>query len=342
MHMHTVVTFGDLLLRLSPPGYKRFLQADNFEAVYTGAEANVSVSLVNFGLQSKFITCAPKHEIGQAAVNFLNRYGVDTSCIVRKGERLGLFYSETGASQRASKIIYDRMHSAFCELKSGDIDWAAVLNGASWFHYTGVTPALGEGPRVVLLEALKEAKRLGVKVSADINYRKKLWPADEANKVMSEMMKYTDVAIGNEEDAELVFGIKATGADVAAGKIDEEGYFGVAREIASRFGCEKVAITLRESISASDNNWSAMLYDGKDCYTSARYKIHIVDRVGGGDSFAGGLIYSLITGKPIQEALEFAVAASCLKHSIPGDMNMVGASEAESLMKGNASGRVQR
>ena len=233
------MTFGDLLLRLSPPGYERFIQADTFEAVYTSAEANVSVSLVNFGLSSTFVSCAPENEIGQAAINFLRRYGVDTSEIVRKGDRLGLFYSETGASQRASKIIYDRMHSSFCGIQPGDVDWPRIMDNACWFHFTGITPALGEGPRIVLLEALKEAKRRGVPVSADTNYRKNLWTPEEANKVMSELMAYVDVAIGNEEDAEKVFGIKASNTDVGSGKIDENGYREVAKKIAGRFGCKK-------------------------------------------------------------------------------------------------------
>lgn len=337
-----VITFGDLMLRLNPPGFKRFIQAESFDATYTGAEANVAVSLANLGLDSYFVSKVPDHEIGQAAINYLRRYGVNTSYIIRGGDRLGLFYLEMGASQRPSKIIYDRAFSSFCQIKAGELDWEKILDGACWFHFTGITPALGGGPTEVALEAVKVAKKKGLKVSVDLNYRKKLWTPEKANQVMSKFMEYVDIAIGNEEDAEKVFGIKAAHSDVTSGKIDELGYREVARELADRFGLEKVAITLRESISASDNNWSALLYDGESFYRSKVYKIHIVDRVGGGDAFAGGLIYSLIIGKSAQEALEFAVAASCLKHAIFGDLNLVTVAEVENLMKGDTSGRVQR
>jgi 2-dehydro-3-deoxygluconokinase len=337
-----VVTFGEIMLRLSPPGYQRFVQANSFDAVYGGGEANVAVSLANYGLDAYFVSKIPKHEIGQCAVDHLRRYGVHTDYIVRDGDRLGIYFLEVGASQRPSKVVYDRAGSAISQVKAGEFDWDRILDGADWFHFTGITPALGDGPAAATLEAVQTAKAKGVKVSADLNYRKKLWTPEKANQVMSKLMEYVDVVIGNEEDAEKVFGIKAGQTDVTSGQIDHEGYQQVAKQLVDRFGFEKVAITLRESISASDNNWSAMLYDGREFYRSRVYKVHIVDRVGGGDSFGGGLIYSLLTGKSPQDALEFAVAASALKHSIFGDFNLVSASEVETLAGGDASGRVQR
>lgn len=337
-----VVTFGEIMLRLSPPGYQRFVQANSFDVVYGGGEANVAVSLANFGLDAYFVSKVPKHEIGQCAVDHLRRYGVHTDYVLRGGDRLGIYFLEMGASQRPSKVVYDRANSAIAQVKAGDFDWDRILDGADWFHFTGITPALGDGPAAATLEAVQAAKAKGVKVSADLNYRKKLWTPEKANQVMSKLMEYVDVAIGNEEDAEKVFGIKAGSTDVTSGQIDEEGYRQVARKLVERFGFEKVAITLRESISASDNNWSALLYDGREFYRSRTYKVHIVDRVGGGDSFGGGLIYSLLTGKSPKDALEFAVAASALKHSIFGDFNLVTAAEVETLAGGDASGRVQR
>lgn len=337
-----VVTFGEIMLRLSPPGYQRFVQAESFDVVYGGGEANVAVSLANYGLDSYFVTKVPKHEIGQAAVNHLRRFGVNTEYIARGGDRLGIYFLEMGASQRPSKVVYDRANSAISQVKPGEFDWDKIFAGADWFHFTGITPALGDGAAEVTLEAVKAAKTKGIKVSADLNYRKKLWTPEKANRVMSGLMEYVDIAIGNEEDAEKVFGIKAASTDITTGKLNEEGYREVAKELADRFGFEKVAITLRESISASDNNWSALLYDGREAYRSRIYKVHIVDRVGGGDSFAGGLIYSLLSGKSTREALEFAVAASCLKHTIFGDFNLVSTAEVETLAGGDASGRVQR
>ncbi len=330
------------MLRLSPPGYKRFTQADSFDVVYGGGEANVAVSLANYGLQSYFVTKIPEHEIGQCAVNHLRRYGVNTDYISRGGDRLGIYFLETGASQRPSKVVYDRSYSSISQAQSGDFDWDDIFAEAQWFHFTGITPALSDDAAQVCLEALKVAKSKGIKVSADLNYRKKLWTPEKANKVMSQLMEYVDVAIGNEEDAHKVFGIKAKGSDVTSGELNVEGYKEVANALVERFGFEKVGITLRESLSASDNNWSAMLYDGKNAYLSRKYKIHIVDRVGGGDSFAGGLIYSLMAGKDCQEAIEFAVAASCLKHTVFGDFNLMSTSEVENLAGGDASGRVQR
>ncbi|MBO8127521.1 MAG: sugar kinase [Firmicutes bacterium] len=337
-----VVTFREIMLRLSPPGYQRFVQASSFDVIYGGGEANVAVSLANYGLDSYFVTKVPTHEIGQCAVNELRRYGVHTEYILRGGDRLGIYFCETGASQRPSKVIYDRANSAISQVKPGEFDWGGIFADADWFHFTGITPALSDSAAQVTLEALKAAKSAGVKVSADLNYRKKLWSPEKANKVMTELMQYVDVAIGNEEDAEKVFGIKAKASDVTKGQLDTEGYYEVARELQQRFGFEKVAITLRESLSASDNNWSALLYDGTEFYLSRKYNVHIVDRVGGGDSFAAGLIYSLLLDKMGQDAIEFAVAASCLKHSIVGDFNQVSVAEVENLAKGDASGRVQR
>lgn len=337
-----VVTFGEIMLRLSPPGYQRFVQASSFEATYGGGEANVAVSLANYGLDAYFVSKVPSHEIGQCAVNALRRLGVHTDYILRGGDRLGIYFCETGASQRPSKVIYDRAHSSLAEVEPGEFDWPTILKGASWFHFTGITPALGDNVAAATLEALKVAKSMGVKVSVDLNYRKKLWSPEKANRVMTELVQYVDVAIGNEEDAEKVFGIKAEASDVTKGELSVEGYRKVAMELVRRFGFEKVAITLRESLSASDNNWSGMLYDGQSFHTSRKYKVHIVDRVGGGDSFAGGLIYALLTDKTPQDAVEFAVAASCLKHSILGDFNLASVSEVQALAGGDASGRVQR
>lgn len=337
-----VVTFGEIMLRLSPPGFDRFVQAKRFDAFYGGGEANVAVSLANFGLNACFVTKVPSHEIGQCAVNSLRQLGVDTSFVMRGGERLGIYYCENGASQRPSKVIYDRARSSISEVQPGEFDWQAIFAGADWFHFTGITPALSDSAAEVTMEALKAAKKLGVPVSVDLNYRKKLWDTQKAGRVMSSLMPFVDVAIGNEEDAEKVFGIKAASSDVTQAEIHEEGYRAVARELVNRFGFRKVAITLRESLSASENHWSAMLFDGDSFYKSRKYAIHIVDRVGGGDAFAGGLIFSLLTGKGPQQALEFAVAASCLKHSIPGDFNMVSDAEVETLAGGDGSGRVQR
>ena len=274
------------------------------------------------------------------AVNSLRRYGVDTSYITRGGDRVGIYYLEKGASQRPSKVIYDRAYSAIALASKEDFDWEKIFDGAEWFHFTGITPALGDNVAEICLEAVKAAKKLGLKVSCDLNYRKKLWTREKAGKVMAELMPYVDVCIANEEDASDVFGIKAENTDIEGGKIDGEGYKEVAKKLKDRFGFSYVAITLRSSISANDNDWAAMLYDGKDCYFSRKYHMHIVDRVGGGDSFGAGLIYAMLDGKDAQGIIEFAVAASCLKHSIEGDYNMVSVAEVESLAGGNASGRV--
>lgn len=340
--MAKVICFGEIMLRLSPMGYLRFNQAGSFDAVYGGGEANVCVSLANFGIDTSYVTKVPDNAIGQSAVNELRRYGVDTGWIARGGERLGIYFLEKGASQRASKVIYDRKYSSISQAKTGDFDWDAIFDSGEWFHFTGITPALGSNVAGLAIEACRAAKNKGLKVSCDLNYRKNLWSTDEAGRVMAELMKYVDVCIANEEDAEKVFGIKARDTDLTGGKLSHDGYRHVAKELKDRFGFEKVAITLRGSISASDNVWSAMLYDGKECYFSKSYPIHIVDRVGGGDSFGAGLIYGLLSGYSAQDALEFAVAASCLKHSIEGDANHVSVGEVVALMKGDGSGRVQR
>ncbi|MBE6016539.1 MAG: sugar kinase [Lachnospiraceae bacterium] len=340
--MARVITFGELMVRLQPYNYERFVQADHLEFTFGGGEANVAVSLANYGVDSAYVTKLPAHAIGQAAVNSLRRYGVDTSLITRGGARVGIYYNEKGASQRASVCIYDRAHSAIAEAVSEDFDWDRIFDGADWFHFTGITPALGPNVAAICKEACAAAKAKGLTISCDLNYRGKLWTREEARKCMTELCSYVDVCIANEEDAKDVFGIEAEATDITAGELNRAGYMSVARQLADRFGFDKVAITLRESISASDNNWSAMLYDGKDYCFSKTYKLHIVDRIGGGDSFAGGLIYSLLNGKDTQAALEFAVAASALKHSIEGDFNHATIAEVEKLAGGDGSGRVQR
>ena len=337
-----VVTFGEIMLRLAPEGYMRFVQAESYGATYGGGEANVAVSLANYGLDASFVTKLPSHEIGQAGINALRRFGVQTSDIVRGGDRVGIYFLEKGASQRPSKVIYDRAGSSIATATTNDFDWDKIFEGASWFHFTGITPALGDNVADICLEACKAAKEKGITVSCDLNYRNKLWSKEKAGQVMGELCKYVDVCIANEEDAADVFGIHAANTDVTAGEVNREGYKDVARQLADRFGFEKVAITLRESISANDNNWSAMLFDGSDYYFSKKYKMHIVDRVGGGDSFGGGLIAAVLSGYDAQASIEFAVAASCLKHSIEGDYNMVSMDEVAKLAGGDASGRVQR
>ena len=337
-----VITFGEIMLSLAPEGYYRFVQANSFGATYGGGEANVAVSLANFGIDTAFVTKLPAHEIGQAAVNELRKFGVDTSRIVRGGNRIGIYFLEKGASQRPSKVIYDRAHSAIAEASPEDFDWNEIFQNADWFHFTGITPALNDTLAAICLEACKKAKELGLTVSCDLNYRNKLWSREKAGQVMSELCKYVDVCIANEEDAADVFGIRAANTDVTKGAVSHEGYKDVAKQLAGRFGFSKVAITLRESLSASDNNWAAMLYDGTEFYFSKKYAVHIVDRVGGGDSFGGGLIYACLNQYDPQSTIEFAAAASCLKHSVEGDMNMVSVSEVQKLAGGDGSGRVQR
>ena len=340
--MKKVVTFGELMLRLQPYNYERFVQCDHVEFTFGGGEANVAVSLANYGMDVAYVTKLPAHAIGQAAVNSLRRYGVDTSKITRGGDRVGIYFNEKGASQRGSVCIYDRANSAIAKATTADFDWDAIFEGVEWFHFTGITPALGANVVEICKEACKAAKAKGIKISCDLNYRGKLWTRDEARAAMTELCQYVDVCISNEEDAKDVFGIEAEATDIYGGKLNHEGYKSVAKQLADKFGFEKVAITLRSSISASDNDWAGMLYDGTDYCFSKSYHLHIVDRVGGGDSFGGGLIYALLSGKTTQEAINFAVAASALKHSIEGDYNRVSVAEVEKLAGGDGSGRVQR
>lgn len=330
------------MLRLAPEGYYRFVQAKTYGATYGGGEANVAVSLANFGMDAAFVTKLPSHEIGQAGVNSLRKYGVDTSLITRGGSRVGIYFLEKGASQRPSKVIYDRAGSSIAEAAKADFDWDTIFEGADWFHFTGITPALNDNVAEICREACRKAKEKGITISCDLNYRNKLWSKEKAGEVMGELCRYVDVCIANEEDAGDVFGIKAANTDVTTGKVNHEGYQAVAKQLADRFGFSKVAITLRESVSANDNNWAAMLYDGTEYYFSKKYPMHIVDRVGGGDSFGGGLIYACLQEMEPQQVIEFAVAASCLKHSIEGDFNMASVDEVMKLAGGDASGRVQR
>lgn len=340
--MNKVITFGEIMLRLMPNGYYRFGQDTMLEATFGGGEANVAVSLANFGEDAYFVSKLPSHDIGQCAINELRKFGVNTSFVSRGGDRVGIYYLERGASQRPSKVIYDRANSSISTANAEDFAWDEIFKGAKWFHFTGITPALSDNMADICLIACKKAKEHGVMVSCDLNYRKKLWSKAKAQEVMTKLMPYVDVCISNEEDASDVFGINAKDTDVNSGKVNHEGYKDVAKQLKDKFGFKYVAITLRESISAFDNNWAAMLYDGNDCYFSKTYPIHIIDRVGGGDSFGAGLIYSLLNEFDNQKAIEFAVAASCLKHSIQGDFNRVSVDEVLALAKGNGSGRVQR
>lgn len=342
--MSKIVTFGEIMMRLNPPGYNRILQTNSFDISFAGGEASVSVSLANYGEDTCFVTKLPDHEVGQACLNSLRKYGVNTDFILRGGPRLGVYYYEKGASQRPSKVIYDRAGSSIALAKKNEFDWDKIFKGAKWFHFTGITPALGGELPEICLQACKKAKEKGLTVSCDLNYRKKLWTTDEAKKCMSKLMPYVDVCIANEEDAKDVFGIEAENTDIESGKLNHEGYVSVARKIAKKFGCKKVAITLRGSISASINEWAGMLYDAKQdkaCF-SKNYTIQLVDRLGGGDSFGGGLIYSLVNKYTDRKAIEFAVAASCLKQCTECDFNLSSIKEVESLAGGNASGRVQR
>jgi 2-dehydro-3-deoxygluconokinase len=343
--MKKIVTFGEIMLRLSTPQFSRFVQSPTFNATYGGGEANVAVSLSNYGMESYFVSKLPKHEIGQSAVNSVRNYGVNTEYIVRGGERVGIYFLETGASQRASKVIYDRTNSAISLAESSEFEWEKIFEGKDWFHWTGITPALGKKSQVAIEEACIAAKKFGVKISCDLNFRKKMWTEKEAQEVMNPLMKYVDVCIANEEDAEKSLGFKSKGTDVEHAELNEEGYFELAKELKAKYGFETVAITLRESFSASRNGWSALLIDDKECevpYRSNRYDIQIVDRVGGGDSFASGLIYGLLNKNNTKDALEFAVAASCLKHTIYGDFNLVSVDEVEKLITSGGSGRVER
>lgn len=342
--MKKVVTFGEIMLRLSPPGFERFFQSPLLGATFGGGEANVAVSLAHFGLDSYYVTRLPAHAIGEAAVKALRAEGVRTEFIVRGGERVGIYFAETGASQRASTIIYDRARSAVSEMAPGSVDWDAVFGGAAWFHVTGITPALGEHAAACTREAIEAARRAGARVSVDLNFRRKLWSEAQAQATMRPLMKWVDVTIANEEDIQSVLGLHVPGTDVTSGQLNLAGYRQVAEQIARELGPSIVAITLRESLSASDNGWSAALWDARAAafHHSQRYDVHLVDRIGAGDSFAAGLIYGLVTGRSVEAALRFAVAAGALKQAIPGDFNRVSVDEVDRLAKGDASGRVQR
>ena len=340
--MGKIVTLGEIMLRLSPAGNYRFVQSESFQIYPGGGEANVAVSLANYGHTACFVSKLPSHEIGQIAVNALRRYGVKTEYISRGGDRVGLYYAETGASMRPSKVIYDRAHSAIAEADISDFDFDKIMEDADWFHWSGITPAISDKAAEIVRVACEAAKRHGVTVSVDLNFRKKLWTSEKAISVMRPLMQYVDVCIGNEEDANMCLGYKPD-ADVEGGKTDAEGYYEIFKGMMKEFGFKYVVSTLRESYSASHNGWKALIYDGKTFYESKHYDINpIIDRVGGGDSFSAGLIHGLLSYKDQAKALEFAVAASALKHTIPGDFNLVSTSEVESLAKGNANGRVQR
>lgn len=343
--MSKIVCFGEIMLRLSPPGFQRFVQARNFDIIYGGGESNVAASLTNYGLTAEFVTRLPANDMGDACRNYLRQFGIGTEHIVRGGDRLGIYFLEMGSAQRGSKVIYDRANSSLASIEPGMVNWDAAFDGADWFHWTGITPAISAGAAAALLEAVKIAKEKGLTVSCDLNYRKKLWKWGKTpGEVMPELVSYTDVAIGNEEDADKVFGIKAPESDVTAGKVEADAYRFVCEGLKERFpNLQTIAITLRGSVSASHNRWSAILWHEGNIFTAPTYEITpIVDRVGGGDSFMGGLIYGLRTYENKQDALNFAVAASCLKHSIFGDFNLVNIEEVEKLMGGDASGRVSR
>jgi len=341
-----IAAFGEIMLRLSPPNFQRFSQVRSFDAIFGGGEANVAVSLANFGLSVDYITKLPNNDIGNASINYIRQFGVNTEKIVRGGSRVGIYFLEMGSSVRASKVIYDRAHSAISEAKVEDFDWEKIFKDINWFHWTGITPAISQSLADICLEACKVAKNKGIVISCDLNYRSKLWKyGKEPSEVMPELVKFCDVVIGNEEDADKVLGIKALETDVTSGKLDSKNYRYVVEEIVKQYpNLKKVAITLRGSISASYNTWSAILYDGNEMFVSKKYEINpIVDRVGGGDSFMAGLIYGLLTYKEeIQSALDFAVASSCLKHTIIGDFNLVSVDEVLKLMGGDTSGRVSR
>ena len=340
--MKKAVGFGDYILRLNPEGYLKFIQADKFNVFYTGAEANVCTSLSYMGVKTEFVTRLPENAIAECALSTLCKFRVGTDHIARGGERIGIFYLEKGASQRPSKIVYDRKHSAFCESKPEHYDWNAIFEDAEWFHFTGITPALGERLPEICLEACRAAKERGIKISCDLNYRKNLWTREQAKITMEKLLPYIDVLIANEEDAADVLDIHASNTDITSGKLSREGYIEVADKISKKYGVGSIAITLRGSISASENDWSALLYRDGTPYFSKQYRIHLVDRVGGGDSFGAGLIYSMIHGFDSQKTIEFAAAASCLKQTIELDVNLSTPSDVLALMGGDGSGRVQR
>jgi 2-dehydro-3-deoxygluconokinase len=337
-----IVTLGELMIRLSPPVGMRLQQAQNFDAHFGGSEANVAVSLAQFGMKACFVSAFPDNALGDNACNTLKKFGVDTSFIVRKGQRIGVYYLEHGHGPRPPKVIYDRAHSAVSELKPKDLDWEYILKDAQWFHWTGITPALSDSLQAVLREGLEQAKKRGISVSVDLNYRKKLWSEEKAQEVMTELMPYVDILIGNEEDPTRVFGIQPAGTDITSGKLSVQGYKELMKTLCDQFDLKKVAITLRESVSASENYWSACLFDGKEFVIGPKYHVWIIDRVGTGDAFAAGLIYSLIKGKNNSDALAFGVASAALKHSVWGDFNIASVEEVERLASGETTGRVQR
>jgi 2-dehydro-3-deoxygluconokinase len=341
---HTVVTFGEIMLRLSPPGFERFFQSPVLSAIFGGGEANVAASLAHFGLTSRYVTRLPKHAIGESALRALRAEGIETTHVLRGGDRVGIYFAENGASQRASTVVYDRAHSSISELDPAAVPWDAVMQGASWFHVTGITPALGRNCAEATGHAIAAAKRAGARVSVDLNYRKKLWTEAQAQATMRPLMRDVDVVVANEEDLQAVLGVPVAGADVTGGSLDVAGYRAAAERVTREFGPAQVAITLRESLSASDNGWSAVLWDANTTtmHQSQRYVVRLVDRIGGGDSFAAGLIFATLAGRPLEAALRFAVAASALKQTIPGDFNRVTVAEVDALAAGDASGRVQR
>ena len=337
-----VVTLGEIMLRLSTPDFKRFVQSDTLDVTYGGGEANVAAALCNYGLNGTFVTKAPNNPIGQSAINHLRRFGVDTQFIARGGDRLGIYFLETGASMRASQVIYDRAGASIADVDASEFDFDKIFDGADWFHTTGITPALSDKAAALTEAALKAAKAKGITTSIDLNFRKKLWSREKAREVMSRLCQYVDVCIGNEEDADTTLGFKAKDTDVTKGELNLEGFKDVFTQMKEKFAFKFIASSLRESHSASDNGWSALVYDGNEFYHTRQYQVRIVDRVGSGDSFASGLIYGLVTGMSMPDAAEFGVAASALKHTIPGDFNHATLSEVRELVKGDGSGRVQR
>ena len=337
-----VVTLGEIMLRLSTPDYKRFVQADTFDVTYGGGEANVAAAICNYGENGTFVTKVPDNPIGQSAINHLRRYGVDTQYIARGGDRLGIYFLETGASMRASQVVYDRAGASIADVDISEFDFDKILEGADWFHTTGITPALSDKAAALTMAALKAAKAKGITTSIDLNYRKKLWSKEKAQQVMSELCQFVDVCIGNEEDAETCLGFKAAHSDITKGELNLDGYKDVFNQMQAKFNFKFIASSLRESYSASDNGWSALVYDGKAFHHTKKYNVRIIDRVGSGDSFASGLIYGLVTGMSTVDAAEFGVAASALKHTIPGDLNHATLNDVKELMKGDGSGRVQR
>ena len=337
-----VVTLGEIMMRLSTPGYERFVQSDSFDVTYGGGEANVAAAICNYGNNGTFVTKVPDNALGQAAINHLRRYGVDTQFIAKGGQRLGIYFLETGASMRASQVIYDRAGASIADAEVKEFNFDKILEGADWFHTTGITPALSDKCAAVAEAALKAAKAKGITTSIDLNYRKKLWSKEKAREIMTKLCQYVDVCIGNEEDADTTLGFKAKGTDITKGELNLEGYKDVFKQMKEKFNFKYIASTLRESHSASDNGWSALVYDGKEFYHTRQYEVRIVDRVGSGDSFASGFIHGLVTGMAMKDAAEFGVAASALKHTIPGDLNHATVKEVMDLVQGDASGRVQR